>query len=63
MNLKTFFFQLYAVVLFDYFGYVLRESAPPAILPFLPSSELNDNGLRKLMYSFVPLFIISLAEL
>lgn len=64
MNLKTFFFfSTIRSYLFDFFGYVLRESATPAVLSFSPSSELNDNGLRRLMYSFVLLFIISLAEL
>ena len=44
VNSKTFFvFQLYAVVFFDFFGYVLRGSATPAFLSFSPSSELNDN--------------------
>ena len=61
MNLKTFFFSTIRSYLFDYSDYVLLESATHAILSFFPS-ELNDNGLRRLMYSFV-LFIISLAEL
>lgn len=53
VTLKTFFFSNIRSYLFDYIGCVLRESATLAVSSSFPSSELNDNSLRRLMYSFL----------
>ena len=65
------FFQLYAVIslvtlaVFCGTRRLLRFDrllATPAVSSFSPSSDLNDNSFRRLMYSFVLLLVISFAR-